>query len=109
MMELVFTFGSDIVFVRVEGTNIQFGNSSQGAFIAPIQNLKLSQEGAIKEFPDLVNDKMWKEKAIERFKDKIKALQTEEERCKYIIEDLKKFGYTPKYKQKKGHRPERIN
>ena len=34
--------------------------------------------------------------------------KTDEERVDYIIDDLKKWGYIPLYKQRQGHRPEKI-
>lgn len=109
MIDLLFHFAGDAILVRVDGTNILFGNTSQGPMMAPLQNLRLSREGVIKEFPDLKDDPEWNEKAVKRFREKIKSLTTESARAKYIIEDLKNYGYIPKYKQIKGHRVEVIN
>ena len=109
MIDLVFHFGADVVLVKIDGTNVLFGNSSQGGQIAPIQNLKLSKSGVIKEFPDLKDNANWHEEAAKRFKEKIKSLKSEDERAEYIIEDLKKFGYTPRFKQRRGCRVEKIS
>jgi len=108
MEELIFHFGNDVVFVRIDNANILFGNTSQGAMIAPLQFLKLSKAGVIKEHPDLENNPDWQKEAVRRFKEKIISLPNEKARGDYIIEDLKKHGYIPKFRQKKGFRVEKI-
>jgi len=109
MIELMFNFGMDVVFVRIDGVNVYFGNSGQGAVVAQIGNMKLDKAGTIREFPDLAADPEWKEKAIARFKHKIISLPNEKERSNYIIQDLRKHGYVPKLRQQKGFRPEVIH
>jgi len=109
MLGIIFQFGGDVVETRINGSTILFRNSAFGSQFSTIDNLYISKEGAIKENPDLEGDEFWRIKAIQRFKDKIKEMKSEEEIGKYIIEDLKKYGYVPKYKQKSGFRPEVIN
>ena len=104
MIDLIFYYGSEIIFVRIDNFDIKFSNSIYGAIWAPIDGLKLSKSGVIKEHPDLEFAADWKEQAIKRFKIKLHELGTEEEICKYIIEDLRKYGYVPKFKQKQGFR-----
>ena len=70
--------------------------------------LKLNYSGTIKEFPDLKDNLDWRKIAIERFKKRIREMNNEEEISQYIINDLKKYGYIPKLKQKKGFRIQRI-
>jgi len=108
MIEILFSFGNEIILVKVDGNNVKFSNSAFGSVETDISGLKLSHEGVIKEFPDLRDDANWKNKAIHRFKDHIKSLKTEEERVNYIIDDLERHGYTAKYKQKRGFRREVI-
>lgn len=108
MIDIIFTYFSDTILVRINGNNITFGNTTQGAKMATIEGLKLNQSGVIKEFPDLKDDNEWRKKAIERFKNKIKDMASEEEVYRYIIQDLEKYGYVPRIKQKAGFRPERI-
>lgn len=108
MIEILFSLGGEIILVKVDGTNVKFSNSSFGVVETDISGLKLSHEGVIKEFPDLKDDKDWQNKVVQRFKDHIKSLKTEKERANYIIDDLKKYGYTAKYKQRKGFRREVI-
>ena len=108
MIEILFYLGGEIILVNVDGTNVKFSNSNFGAVETDISGLKLSHEGVIKEFPDLEDDENWKEKVIQRFKEHIRSLKTEEERANYIVDDLKKHGYTAKYKQRKGFRREVI-
>jgi len=105
-IEVIFYFGTEIVIARVNGHNISFGSSTNGAFLATIDGLKLNRQGVEKEFPDLKGKDTWREEAIKRFKDKISAMKNEDEVVEYIVSDLKKYGYVPKYKQKSGFRAE---
>lgn len=107
MIGVIFTFASEVVEVRVDQTNVFFRSSSNQGF-ADITGIKLDKQGVIKEFPDLKDKEDWKKQAQERFKSKIKQLANEEERVKYIIEDLSKHGYKPKYIQKQGFRPVKL-
>lgn len=104
MIDLIFYFGTDIIFVRVDGANIQFSTSDYASRLATIDGLKLSHAGVLKEFPDLKDNPNWNLEAIARFKEKIRDMQNEEEIAKYLIEDLRKFGYVPRWKQKAGFR-----
>ena len=108
MIEVLFYFGTEIIMVRIRGNHVTFVNSAMGAVESTIDGLKLSRAGVIKEFPDLKDSPDWNTEAIIRFKNKIKEMKTEEEIVDYIIEDLRKFGYIPKFKQKAGFRREVI-
>jgi hypothetical protein len=108
MIEVIFYFGTDIVMVRIREHNITFVNSAMGAVESTIEGLKLSKSGAIKEYPDLKDRDDWKEESIKRFKAKIFELNDEEAIAEYIIMDLKKYGYVPKWKQKQGFRRVKI-
>ena len=105
MIDLLFEFGSEVVLIRIVGTNVVFGNTSYGARFGTIDNLKLSHSGVIKEFPDLENRDDWQIEARNRFKRKIKEFNNEKERADYIIEDLEKKGYKLKKIHQSGHRP----
>jgi prolyl-tRNA synthetase len=109
MIGVIFQFGNEIIETRINGNAVFFRNSSFGSNFVTIDYLNLSKDGVLKEFPDLKDDELWKQKAIERFKNKIKNMKSEEEIEKYITEDLIKYGYVPKYRQKSGFRPEVIN
>ena len=104
----MFKFGSETVIVVVKGNKVLFGNTNDGARLAPIQGLKLSYVGAVREHPDLEVRDDWREETIKRFEKKCKSYKTESEVGNYIIEDLRKHGYLPLMKQKKGFRPEVI-
>ncbi|KKN22713.1 hypothetical protein LCGC14_0912150 [marine sediment metagenome] len=108
MIELIFHYGTEIVLIKIEGNKVTFSNSAYGAVYGSIENLKLSYDGVVKEHPDLETNEDWRGEAIKRFKEKVKSFDTEEETASYIIEDLRKHGYLPKYKQKQGHRREVI-
>jgi hypothetical protein len=92
----------DIVIIT--GKDIKFGNTDFGAQVAGIEGLALSYQGVIKEFPDLKDDKDWKQKSIQKFKDKISSMNTEDEIAEFIKEDLKSGGFKPLLKQKGGFR-----
>jgi len=105
MIGLIFQFASELIEVRIDKSTIYFRTAYSGGAFATIDNIKLSYSGVIKEHPDLKDNKDWQKETIKRFKDKIKTMETEERTAAYIIEDLKKYGYKPLYKQKKGFRP----
>lgn len=108
MIGAILTLANEVVEIRVDGNEVYFKSSSYGSCWAPIEGLRLNLVGVIKEFPDLEGDPKWEEKAAIRFKTKIKNMKSEDAKINYIIADLKKHGYTPKYKQKKGFRPEKL-
>lgn len=109
MIDLIFQFGGEMVLVKIDGSSVMFGSTSNGAKLAPISGLKLSKLGVLVEHPDLEDDEMWRDKAISRFKEHIISLSTEKNRAEYIIKDLKNHGYSPKRMQINGRRPERIS
>ena len=104
MIGAILTLASEVVEIRVKENEVYF-KSANNLTWATIDGLKLNYNGVIKEFPDLEGEPGWKQQAIERFKEKISKLKTEDEKIDYVIEDLKKHGYKPKYKQKQGFRP----
>lgn len=107
MIGVIFQFGSEIVEVRVKDNNVFFRNSNSPTF-GDIDGMKLDKSGTVKEFPDLKDNTDWQRIARERFKEKIRGFDTEEARIKYIIEDLQKFGYIPRYIQRQGFRPRKL-
>lgn len=109
MIEAIFQLASEIILIRVAGNSVGFANSTYGATFSTIEGLKLSKSGVIKEFPDLKDKENWKEEAIKRFRKKIASLPTERQKMNYIIEDLKKHGYKPKWEQVYGYRRRRLD
>ena len=107
MIGVIFTFGSEVIEIRVDGINVTF-RTAQAPGFTTIEGLRLEKVGVIKEFPDLKDNENWQNIARERFKEKIKTLNTEKERVDYIVEDLKKFGYVATHLQRQGHRPVRL-
>jgi hypothetical protein len=99
--------GGERVIVRIINTNVLFVDLNTN-MLAPIEGLGFSHQGVIKEFPDLKDDKDWKQKAIQRFVEKIKTLETEEKRMDFMIKEMKEMGYTPLFKQRFGFRTEKI-
>lgn len=104
MIELIFELGSEVVLVTIEGNKVLFGSTSFGAKMADISGLKLDYVGVCREFPDLEVADDWRAQAIERFKNKINEMKTENERCDYIIGELEKHGYKAIKKRKPGFR-----
>lgn len=104
MIEMMMEFLGEIVLVRIDGTQVLFGNTQYGARLASIDGLKLDYNGVIKEFPELKGNENWKEEAIKKFKEKIKKMKSEKEIATYLIEDLDKFGYKAKKIQQSGFR-----
>ena len=108
MIQLLFELGSEVILVVVDGKRVTFGNSVFGNKLASIDGLRLSKRGVEKEFPDLIGKDNWREEAVRRFKIKLEGLDSELERAKYIIRDLKSHAYKAKSIQKQGFRPEVI-
>ena len=112
MIGIMFSFGTDYIEVRIDGTNVYFKSTAYGGGSYPMESMTLSKAGVLKEFPELAEDAEWKSKAIERFKEHLAELKTENNKAIYIMNDLCKFGYTPIALQQAGHRiqkPRRIN
>ena len=108
MIGIIFRYATDYIEIRVDGINIYFRTSQTGSMFATIDNIKLDKSGVIKEFPDLKDSEFWWAEAIHRFKEKIKSFNTENQRAKYIINDLTKYGYIPISKQRVGFRVEKL-
>jgi len=108
MIGTIFEFGGQMVEVRIIGNNCLFRTGQFGGGFVPIDNLQLEKAGCIREHPDLKEKKDWKQETIKRFKEKIDSFDTEIQRMKYVIEDLKKHGYKPRHMQREGFRPIKI-
>lgn len=105
MSSIVFIWGTEIITVTIKEKSVYFTNQ-EGT--TTINGLRLSKSGVEKEFPDLVGNENWRLLAIQRFKDKINSFKNEEEIMKYLISDLKKYGYIPKQIKKDGSRTKNI-
>ena len=105
--QATFQFGSDILIVEVDTNNVMFLDGATG-MLAPIEGLRINRAGVIKQFPDLEQDENWRKKAIERFKEHIAKMPTEDTKIAYVVTELKTHGYIPLFKQKNGWRPEKI-
>jgi|TARA_Y100000310_G_scaffold339488_2_gene432296 hypothetical protein len=105
MIELIFELANEVILVVIKGKKVTFGNTAYGSQMADISGLKLDYAGVCREFPDLELEDNWQEQACERFKEKIKAMKTEDEICNYVIDELQNQGYKAKKKQREGFRP----
>lgn len=102
-----FQFGSERIVIRIIGENVLFVDL-QNNIMSPIEGLKLNRQGVIKEHPDLKDNPEWKQIAIQRFVDKIKALPSETKRMEWMIKEMKNMGYKPLFQQRAGFRPKKI-
>lgn len=93
--------------IRIIDDNVLFIDLKTN-MMSPIEGLSLSKQGVIKEHPDLKDNPQWKQIAIQRFVDKVKALPTETARSEFMVKELKEMGYNPLYKQRNGFRPQKI-
>ena len=108
MIGAIFSYAGEFVEVRIDKDNLYFRNGVASPFFATLEGIKINYEGAIKENPDLEGREDWKEEAIRRLKEKIKSLEGEEQKMMYVVEELRKVGYTPLYMQEKGFRPVKL-
>jgi len=104
---VIFRFGAEAAEVRVIDKNLYFRTSSHQQW-GDIDGLKLDKQGVIKEHPDLKDNKDWQKIAKKRLKEKLRKMKTEKERIKYVIEDLKGYGYKAEVIQEDGFRPQKI-
>lgn len=107
MIGVIFDYAGEVIEVRIIEDKVYFRTSKNPQF-ATIDGLKLDKSGVLKEHPDLRDQEDWQQQARDRFKEKVKEMKNEDERIKYVIEDLGKFGYKPMYLQKQGFRPVKI-
>ncbi len=107
MIGIIFQFGAETIEVRIQENSILFRTSPLSGFVN-IDRIKLNKNGVIREFPDLKDNEDWQKIGRERFKEKIKKMETEREKADYIINDLKKYGYVPLYEQRQGFRPKKL-
>ena len=100
---------SNIFAIKVENKTVGFQevkSLNNYSLFYPIEKLKLSVGGIIKEFPELKDKepKEIREEGIKRLKEKLLYFNNEIEIAKYIVEDLRKHGYELKAYHKKGFR-----
>lgn len=108
MRDLQFYQGTEIVTIRIVGTDVYFRNGDFQGF-APISLLRFDLNGVLKEFPDLKDNPEWRKIAMERFIQHVKSLGSEQLVDEYVVKDLEKHGYVPKLRMIQGFRPERIH
>ena len=103
-------FGGETIEFNVVGNKVSFRSSQQhNSQFVTLDNLRFDYSGVIKEFPDLENNPQWNELARERFMEYLKTYKTEADKAHYIVKELAKYGYVPRYIQKSGFRPEVYN
>ena len=110
-MQLVFELGGDTTLVKIIGDNVLFSNSSTNfQQFAPIDGLRLSSAGIIKEHPDLkgLPAGEMRQEAIKRFKELVKKLETTNQVKNYVTKELEMFGWKLKSVQQKGFRTMKI-
>lgn len=111
MRDLIFRLGTENVAVQIHNKQVLFCKLQGGIpKYSPIDGLQLNVAGILKEFPDLKDkeEKEIKKIAIERFKEHIKSLPSEDEIQEYVTNDLKKHGYKLTHIRKPGHRQRRV-
>lgn len=107
MINAVFELGGEQICLIIDKETLFFTDVGTNT-MTTIEGIQLSRGGVFKEFPDLKDNSEWRKIAIERFKEKLKKYNTEDERMNYCIQELNKYGYKPLFKQKAGFRPTKI-
>lgn len=106
-MELLFRLATETIAVKIQGTNVYFFTEQTGfRQAAPLEALKLSPHGIIKEHPDLKDKPLgeMREEAIRRLKRHLRTLGTESKIADYLIDDLGKFGWILTKRSRDGFR-----
>ena len=110
-MQLYFELAGEALIIKIDKHNLFFGTTTDGNLtFAPFEGLKLSKEGIIKEFPDLVDKELgeMRAEATKRFKQHIKELDTLDNIKSYIIKEFTNMGYKLNMIQRDGFRPVRV-
>jgi len=98
-MKLMFQLANEIVVVKIENQTALFSNSQTNfQQFVPIDNLQLSVEGILKEFPELkdLSAEEIKKEGIKRFKEHLGKLKTDEKIKEYMINEMKSQGFVLK-------------
>jgi len=108
---MVLTFShnvsGDVVVLKVIGRDIIFGSISGGKMqYAPLEGLKFSIAGIVKEFPDLKGKPLdhIRREGLECFKKHFWALASWEAKKNYLRKDLEGHGYKMVMQQLPGQR-----
>ncbi len=107
-MEITFQRADEVAIVRITGKSLLFSSAvTNFQQFVPIECLKLSISGVLKEFPDLKGrpDREIRIEAISRLKEHVKKLKDEKAIMKYVIDELEKFGWNAILLKKEGFRP----
>ena len=107
MIKGLFELGGQQIDVIISGGELMFLDTSTRQ-ITTIKGLSIKKSGVLKVFPDLVDNDNWKEIAIERLKDHIRKIESEDDKIYYIKKELEKYGYKGLYYQKGGWRPQKF-
>ena len=68
MIYMTFRYGGEILLVRVIDNEVSFMTPLTGGKFYPIDNLYISKNDAIEQFPDLKDNENWRKEAIKRLK-----------------------------------------
>jgi len=107
-MELTFALGGEIVIVKIDGKNILFSDAySNFQIFSPFEKLRLTEDGMLKEFPDLKNLSYedMREETIKRFKERINKMETEGQVKDYVIKEMENMSYKLQTIRREGFRP----
>lgn len=104
MIECVFRLANQKIVITIDGDKIYFFDLNNSTNRVPIDYLRISKDGVCREFPEFKDKENWRELAISRFKYHINLLGSEDKRADYVVDELRKMGYTPELKQKHGFR-----
>jgi len=107
MIDLIFEYATELVIVRIQGKSITFATSALGLnYFAPIESIKLSVKGILKEYPELAGkpEGEIRMEGIRKLKEKLNNFEGENEIKKYVIEELERQGYILKSIKRQGFR-----
>lgn len=103
MINSILEFAGKVIEVKVENGNLSFKSDNLGGYY-PIENIKLSKDGCIKEHPDLKDNPEWRTESIKRLKEHISKINDDNKIMDYVIFELCKIGYNFLSKQRSGFR-----
>lgn len=110
-MKLTFQKGGDIIEVKIHNQNVMFTTAASNfSEYVPLDALKLSTPGIIKEFPDLEGKPpaVIRQEALKRWKIKLSGLGGEVEIKKYVVKELEMQGFQLIMIKREGFRPQKV-
>ena len=104
---IMFEYRGETVELRYTDNNLLVRSSTYGSEFSYIYS-SFDKDKVSNEFPELINDDDWRQKAYHKLLEKLNSYNTDDNKIKYLINELKPYGYIATHIIKQGHRVQRV-